>query len=165
MVYGAISEKDENIYTYLTKLFDAIGNAQLDYNWLVTDCFCNFDTAITIEEQEKGYCWISGEALTRLVHEEHVQWIFAVLSGFSKDIPLKDILNHPLPFADCYGGFWHNPISMQHPLATIEIVPWDSSLVLFFSQEKELVDQFRSGYPQSEDLTVYNARYENKQED
>jgi len=163
MVYGAINEKGEKIYTYLPTLFDAIDHAQLDYNWLITDCFCNFDTEVTLEFKKKGYCWISGEALTKLVLKDDIQWIWAVLSGFSKNIPLKKVLKYPLPFADGYGGFWHNPISMQHPLATIEIVPWDASLTLFFSTDKELVDKFRTGYPLSEDLTVHNARYESKE--
>lgn len=163
MVYGAINEKGESGYTYLPKLFAVLDNAQLQYNWLITDCFCNFDTAVTIEEREKGYCWISGEDLTQLVNENQVQWIFAVLSGFTKDISLTDALKYPLPFADGYGGFWHNPISMQHPLATVEIVPWDASLTLFFSSDKNLVEKFRKGYPRSEDLAAYNARYENKE--
>ena len=162
MVYGAINEKGERFYTYLPKLFDAIDNAQLNYNWLITDCFCNVKTPVECDVDEKGYCWISGEDLTRLVQETNVQWIWAVLSGFPKEVPLSEVLNHPLPFADGYSSFWHNPISMQHPLATVEIVPWDSALTLFFSTDKELVDQFRSGYPYSEDLTDHNAKYDSQ---
>jgi len=158
MVYGAINEKGEKFYTYLPKLFDVIDNAQLDYNWLITDCFCNTKTQIEEDIDEKGYCWISGEELTKFVRENDVQWIWAVLSGFSKEIPLSEVLTQPLPFADGYSGFWHNPISVQHPLATVEIVPWDSSLTLFFSTDKDLVDKFMTGYPYSEDLTAYNAR-------
>ena len=158
MVYGAINEKGEKFYTHLPKLFDAIDNAQLNYNWLITDCFCNTKTQIEEDIDEKGYCWISGEELTKFVRENDVQWIWAVLSGFSKEIPLSEVLIQPLPFADGYSGFWHNPISVQHPLATVEIVPWDSSLTLFFSTDKELVDKFMTGYPYSEDLTVYNAK-------
>ena len=164
MVYGAINEKSEEFYTYLPKLFDAIDNEQLNYNWLITDCFCNIDTPVEREIDEKGYCWISGEDLTKLVEENHIQWIFAVLSGFSKDISLSEVLKYPFPFADGYPGFWHNPISMQHSLATIEIVPWDATLTLFFSTKKELVDKFMSHYPHCEDLTIHNAKYEEKQE-
>ena len=40
MVYGAVNRKGEKYYTYLKKLFDAINNKQLDYNWLITDCTC-----------------------------------------------------------------------------------------------------------------------------
>lgn len=160
MVYGAINEKGEKYYTFLPKLFDAIENAQMDYNWLITDCDCNRSNKIESEYLEQGYCWISGEELTKFVQETHIQWIWAVLSGFQKDIALDEVLAYPHPWADGYPGFWKNPISMQHPLATIEIVPWDSALTLFFSKEKALVDKFRSGYPYSEDLTVYNSKFE-----
>ena len=159
MVYGAINEKGEKYYTYLPKLFDAIDNAQKNYNWLVTACDCNRPNRVEDEFLKQGYCWISGDALTEIVQEQHIQWIWAVLSGFEKDIPLEKVLEYPYPEADGYPGFWHNPISMQHPLATIEIVPWESGLTLFFSKEKELVDKFRAGYPQSEDLSVYNDRW------
>ena len=77
---------------------------------------------------------------------------------FEKDVPLEKVLEYPFPEADGYGGFWHNPITMQHPLAKIEIVPWDSGLTLFFSKDKELVQKVRCGFPQSEDLTAYNTR-------
>ena len=159
MVYGAINEKGEKYYTYLPKLFDAIDNAQKNYNWLVTACDCNVQNRVEDECLKQGYCWISGEELTKVVHEQHIQWIWAVLSGFEKDVPLEKVLEHPFPEADGYGGFWHNPITMQHPLAKIEIVPWDSGLTLFFSKDKELVQKFRCGFPQSEDLTAYNARF------
>ena len=160
MVYGAINEKGERFYTYLPKLFDAIENTQMDYNWLITACDCNCPNKVEDEYLKQGYCWISGEELTKIVRETHVQWIWAVLSGFRKEITLDEVLAHPYPDADGYPGFWHNPISMQHPLATIEIVPWDSALTLFFSKEKALVDKFRAGYPYSEDLTVYNSKFE-----
>ena len=39
-VYGAVDRKGEQYYTYLKKLFDAIGNRQVEYNWLITDCVC-----------------------------------------------------------------------------------------------------------------------------
>lgn len=160
MVYAAISEADEEYYTYLPRLFESIDNHQLDYNWLITDCFCNIDTPIEVKVDTTGYCWITGEELTDFVKKNHVQWIFAVLSGFKKDIPLECILKYPLPFADGYPGFWHLPLSMQHPLADIEIVPWDSSLLLFYSQRESLVVQFKAGYPNSENLTDYIRRYE-----
>ena len=159
MVYGAIDERSQEWYTYLPELFDAIGNAQLNYNWLVTDSFCNIGNPVQDMVDRDGYCWISGEDLTKLVEENHIQWIFAVLSGFTKDVQLSDVLEHPLPYAE-YGGFWHLPVSMQHPLATIEIVPWDSSATLFFSREEESIRQFMRGYPQSEELAAYIARHE-----
>ena len=160
MVYGAINEKGERFYTDLPKLFEAIDNAQLGYNWLVTACDCNVPNRVEEEYLRQGYCWISGEDLTGIVRERQIQWIWAVLSGFEKDIPLEKILEYPYPQADGYPGFWCSPITMQHPLSKIEIVPWDSSLTLFLSMDRELVAKFKAGYPQSEDLTSYITRHE-----
>lgn len=162
MVYGAINEKGEKYYTYLPRLFDAIDNAQLEYNWLITACDCNRPNKVEEEYLRQGYCWISGKELTQIVQETQIQWIWAVLSGFEKDIALEEVLAYPYPEADGYPGFWHNPLAMQHPLATVEIVPWDSGLTLFFSKKEELVQKFRAGYPYSEDLFAYNAKFENK---
>lgn len=152
MVYGAINEKGERFYTDLRKLFGLIGNEQRNYNWLITECRCNIDSKIETEVYDKGYCWINGDDLTSFVCENDIQWIFAVLSGFEKEMPLEKILEFPLPYADGNPDFWKAPITMQHPLATIEIVAWDSSSTLFFSTNKELAEAFRQGYPLSEDL-------------
>ena len=37
-----------------------------------------------------------------------------------------------------YDGFWKNPVSIQHPLAELEIVAWDSTLTLLISRMKPL---------------------------
>ena len=108
MIYGAISEKDERYYTYLKKVFEAIGNAQQDYNWLITDCECvtrNFETEKLLNAE---YCWITGEQLTEIILEEDFQWIWAVLSGFDKNIDISEVLKYELPYADGYRGFWRN---------------------------------------------------------
>lgn len=77
----------------------------------------------------KQYCWISGEDL----HTEDFQWIWAVLCGFDKTVALSEILGYSLPYAEDYEGFWKIPLTMQHPLAKIEIVPWDSSSTLILA--------------------------------
>lgn len=135
MVYGAVNRKGEKYYTYLKKLFDAINNKQLEYNWLITDCTCYPENPKIDAMLRKDYCWLSGEDLTDLVSQEDFQWIWAVLSGFDKSVELADILKYDLPCAEDYDGFWNKPISMQHPLAKIEIVPWDSSMAMIFSDE------------------------------
>lgn len=158
MVYGAILNKGEKFYTYLRKVFTAIGDEQKQYNWLITGCVC-YPRSQRIEELlSNEYCWLSGDELTVMVENEDFQWIWAVLSGFDKEIPLSLIIEHPLPYADGYTGFWKNPISIQHPLASVEIVPWDSSLTLLISKRMELVDQFMKAFPRSEDLSLYNSR-------
>ena len=152
MIYGAIDEKSEMWYTHLKKLFEAIDNKQLEYNWLITDWECNTDTVGTLYDE---YCWLSGEELTDLVVKKDPQWIWAVLSGFDKSVTAEEVLKHKLPFANGYGGFWKKPLSLQNPLAKIEIVAWDSYLVLILSERKEIVDSFRKHYPKSKDLIDY----------
>ena len=158
MVYGAVNRKGEKYYTYLKKLFDAINNKQLEYNWLITDCTCYPENSKIDALLRKDYCWFTGEELTALVTQEDFQWIWAVLSGFDKSVELLDVLKHDLPYAEDYEGFWSKPVSMQHPLAKIEIVPWDSSMTMIFSDDKGIIDAFRAAYPLSEDFEEYIER-------
>ena len=140
MHYGAILAKGEVGYTDLDKVFAALGNIQENYNWLITDCECNVD----IPELQYNYCWMSGNELMALQRKYHnPQWIWAVLSAFDKTVTEEQVLEYPLPDA--------RDNRVQHPLATFEIVPFDSSFVLVFSREKEIVDRFRAYFPLSED--------------
>lgn len=157
MVYGAILNKGENGYTLLQKVFNAIGGIQKEYNFLITDCECCPQTQSFEKMLSADYCWLSGDELTSMVESEDFQWIWAVLSGFKKDIPLEKVLEYPLPFAVEHTGFWEKPISIQHPLASIEIVPLDSSATILISDQKDIVDRFRKAFPLSEDLATYNA--------
>lgn len=161
MVYGAILKEGEQFYTRLGRVFAAIGEAQTGYNWLITACECYPQTPDTAARLSGEYCWLSGDELTSIVRREDFQWIWGVLSGFKPDIPLEDVLKYPLPYADGYAGFWKNPLSMQHPLASVEIVAWDSTLTLVLSRRREIVDSFRKYFPLSEDLVLYNERYMN----
>ena len=156
MVYGAIDEKDEKGYTKIGKVFEAINNKQVRYNWLITDIYY---VPRKIEEycSDKGYCWLTGEKLSQIVREDDQQWAWAVLSGFEKGIALSEVLKYPQPYADGYRGFWINPVSIQHPLATIEIVAWDSTLTLFFSKQEGLTQEFLNFVPFSEDILTYNS--------
>lgn len=158
MVYGAINAKGEKYYTYMKKLFDAIGNRQTEFNWLITDCICYPDNPKTDAMLSKNYCWITGDELTELVRQEDFQWIWAVLSGFDKTVALEEVLKYDLPKAEDYNGFWNRPISMQHPLARVEIVPWDSTMTMIFSDDKRIIDRFRAAYPFSEDFEAYLGR-------
>lgn len=154
---GVILKKGEQYYTDLSKLFTAINDVQKEYNWLVTDCVCYPQTKQFDELLSGEYCWLSGKELTRMVEIENFQWIWAVLSGFEKNILLEEVLKFPLPFAEEYTGFWEKPISIQHPLASIEIVPCDSTFTLIISNEIKIISDFKKAFPLSEDLAFYNT--------
>ena len=173
MVYGVIDKESCRYYSYLRAVFDAIKNKQAEYNWLITDTeivahSSRLDALNTsVHWQSKNgkpvavpapdYYFLSGEELTNIVAEDDSQWIWGVLSGFEKSITLEEILKYPLPEANGHEGFWKNPPSIQNPLASIEIVPWDSSCVLLLSTKKEIVEEFKKAFPQSQDLSAYNS--------
>lgn len=131
---------------------------QKDYNRLLTDIVAYPETKEYQDLFSKQYCWLSGEELTNIIEEEDFQWIWGVLSGFDKSIDIKEILNHSLPYADGYEGFWKDLLSLQHPLASIEIVAWDSSLSLIISRDRQIINDFRLNFPLSEDLEIYNKK-------
>lgn len=161
MIKGAILDKGEDGYTYFKKIFKALNNFQKDYNWLITDCEASpkrWGHEIRIHQSKHGeYAWISGEELTGIIKKDDFQWVWAVLSGFDKSCSKDDVLNYEFPAADGYGGFWEEKPSIQHPLARIELVAWDSDLTLFISKDEDLVNRFRNAFPLSRDLEEYNA--------
>ena len=155
-MYGAILRKGEEYCTHLYRIFTGINMVQKDYNWLITDIVAYPKTKEYQDLFSKEYCWLSGEELTNIIEKEDFQWIWGVLSGFDKNIDIEEVLKYSVPYADGYEGFWGNPLSLQHPLASIEIVAWDSSLSLVISKNKQIIDNVRLVFPLSEDLEVYN---------
>ena len=173
MVYGVIDKESSRYYTYLKAVFDAIENKQAEYNWLITATeivahssrLDALNTSVHWKDEDgkpiaipaPDYYFLSGEELTKIITEDDSQWIWGVLSGFEKSIPLDEILKYPLPKADGYEGFWKNPPTIQNALASMEIVPWDSSCVLLLSTKGEIVEKFKRAFPNSRELSVYNS--------
>ena len=158
MIYGSILEKGERFYTRLLGILRAIEPLHESFNWLVTDYECYPNDPLVDEFFSREYCFLSGEELSTLLEQDDFQWIWGVFSAFEQDVPLEEILKYPVPYADHNPTFWKNPLTMQHPLAQIEIVAFDSSLTLFLSKEQSYVDRFRHAFPLSEDLREYNEK-------
>jgi hypothetical protein len=155
---SAILEKGKHSYTHMNKVFQVIGNEQLKYNWLITNFECYPQDEENAGLFSEEYVWISGNRLTEIIQKEDFQFIWGVLSGFSKDVTLEEILKYDFPLADENEGFSKDDVKIQHPLADIEIVAWDSSLTLFISKDDSLFNKFRKGFPLSEDLSAQNLR-------
>jgi len=154
---GIILEKGFKYYTDMKAVLAPIRDDFKKYNWLITDCECNHYPDPKIQFNAE-YSWISGGDFLSLVNEHDIQFIWAVFSAIPKHILLDEVLKYEIPYADGYTGFWKNPISIQHPLADIEIVPWDSSLVLVISKDDDVATRVKTHFPLSEDLECYNAQ-------
>lgn len=152
---GVVIERGEKYYTYLKKLFLSINNLQRNYNWLISSYECWPCTKKYAEMLSEDFCWMTGEELTEMIECEDFQWIWGALSAFSKDIPKEKVLQYDWPKADGCGEIWQLPVDIQHPLAEIEIVAWDSSMTVFISKEDYIVDLIRESYEFAEDLEKY----------
>lgn len=155
---GAILEKRELYFTYLKHIFFSLNNIQENYNWLITDYECYPEKQEYINLFSEEYCWMSGDELTKIAADEDFQWIWGVFSAFPKELTKEEILKYPLPQCDGYTGFWNNPVSMQHPLAEMEIVAWDSSLTIFISKDDTIIDTVMYNNALAENLEIYNIK-------
>jgi len=143
-------------YTYLNKIFDALQERQNDYNWLITNIDLNHYPDMILKEEK---VWISGEELTRIVYTHDIQFIWSVLSGFEKEV-IVDINNLEIePFADGNKNFWIEKPQIQHPLAKVEMVCWDSSLFLLLSKDDIISERFKRSFSTADNLVEYNKSF------
>ena len=154
---GVILDEGFEYYTYMNVVLTPIKDDFKKYNWLITDYDCSHYPDPRIQYVE-NHAWISGEDFLGIVERHEIQFIWAVFSAIPKQVPLEEVLKYDLPQADGYRGFWENPITIQHPLAEMEIVPWDSGLVLLIAKEDDCVTRFAKHFPLSRDLAQYNAQ-------
>ena len=81
-----------------------------------------------------------------------------LISEPNKNITVEEVLKYPLPSAEDYNGYYQNPVSLQHPLSSVEIVPSDSSWTLVISSDKDIIDGYLKRYPKCEELSTFNQR-------
>ncbi len=161
MTHGTIIQKGERYYTHLKKLFESIGNAQLNYKWLITYAECYPSDEETARLFENEYVILSGHELTEIIENEDFQWIWGVFSAFDPSVSDYDILKYKLPDSE-HRGYWENPLALQHPLAEMEIAAFDSSYTLILTRDTALPDSFKTFYPDAEDLSILNESRANK---
>jgi len=158
-----LKEYDDDYFTYLKPILEPIKDAVRGYNWLVTDCevYCHPDPRIG----KPGYDWLSGDELLDIA-EHKSQFIWAVFSAIPKHVPREQALAGSaaaqLPEAEEYSGFYRNPVSIQHPLAEIEIAAIDSSYAIFISKHDALVGQWATAFEHALDLESYNDDLQRK---
>ena len=149
-------------YTDLALVFRALDGGQREFDWILTNVDCiAFDRKALPRElrppTDKPAVY-TGAALSDLVAERKIQFVWAVLSGFlPNELPDPESLD-PYPFADGNPGFWQPRPSIQHPRAVVEIVSFDSSATLLLSKRVELSRRFRAFFSDAVDLDEYNAR-------
>ncbi|MBD5463352.1 MAG: DUF2691 family protein [Lachnospiraceae bacterium] len=153
---GVVIEKGEKYVTFLNGLFASINGIQKKYNWLITGHECYPQNEKYVEILSEEYCWLTGDELTEMFENEDFQWIWGVFSAFPKEISKEKVLKFELPKAEGYGRVWQNPVCIQHPLAEIEIIAWDSSMTVFISKDDNIADLLKRNNILAEDVEKYN---------
>lgn len=93
-----------------------------------------------------------GEALpTNIVEREK-----RLTGWLPKEIAKETVLQYPFPEADGCRRIWHNPVTIQHPLAEIEIIARDSTLTVVISKDDHIAGLLREQYVLAKDLKKYN---------
>lgn len=152
---GCMIDTKEREISIVKDIFQQLSNVG-EYHWLITNIEC-WPQNEKIKEAFYGeYCWISGKDLLQFLNTEEFMWVWGVFSGFPENTKLEEVLNYDMPYADGYKGFWKNPVSIQHPLAELEIVAWDGRLLLVISKDENIIETIKKKEVSAQDLEKYN---------
>lgn len=154
---GIVIQNENKYFTFLREVFLSIDNIQKKYNWLITNYECYPQLKKNLKILSNDYCWITGEDLTAMIESENFQWIWGVFSAFPQNISKDIIMQYEFPEADGNERLWKNPIILQHPLAEIEIIAWDSTMTIFISREDSIANMLQKKFNYSVDLVKYNS--------
>lgn len=154
-----LEELPTNYYTNLQDIFVAISVIQKKYNWLISNYECNIYPSKEIPF-DKEVVFLEGKELDKIVTDHEIQFIWGVFSGFKKNFTLDNILEYSIPFADGNKKIWTSNICIQNPLAEIEIIAWDATLVIILSKDDEIIEMIKKYYPKAKDLLEYNLTNE-----
>lgn len=137
-----ISKRDDKCYTNMLKIINAIGGRNLDYNWLITEIETN-----TVDYFYDQYIILSNNELLDKLESNEIQWIWGNFSGIPTKYSKKEILNSKLPGLD---NIDKKIITIQHPLAEIEIIAYDSTFVQIITKDENIAKNFKKLYPKSQ---------------
>jgi hypothetical protein len=140
-------------FTDLNNVFVGLGNRQTDYNWLITHFECNH---YPVEALKANAVLLSGEALTEIIENHRIQFIWGTISGFPKSLPIEAIDRSILPLADGNENLWTGDAEVQHPQAHIEIICWDSSCTLLITKDDTLSALYQQYYSDAISLKARN---------
>lgn len=141
-------------------LFPAFTQELMSRNWLISNRECSHYPDERIKFRSE-YNWLDGKELLDIISTHQIQFIWAIFSGFPKPVPFDAVVKYDLPNHG-YTGYWKSPISIQHPLADMEIAAWDSSYTTLISANENFIKEFVSHFSQCEDLGQHNRERQQK---
>lgn len=148
-----------SFHTDMRLVFDAIQGCQRDFDWVITDLELNwYPPELPYLGRPEQPRRLSGVTLTEIVNKHDFQFVWGVLSAFDPTVELDLTRLMPYPCADGNSELWRPGVKIQHPLAQLEIVCFDSSCTLILTRDATLTRKVRDYFPEARDLDVHNAR-------
>lgn len=133
-----ISKGEDDYYTDILKVVNAIGGRCLNYNWLITE----IETS-TGDYFYEEYVILSNDELLDNLENKEIQWIWGTFSAIPKKYKQEEILKYNLPGVE---NIDKKEIKIQHPLAEIEIIAYDSTFVQLIAKDKTIAEKFKKLY-------------------
>ncbi len=133
-----ISKGEDDYYTDILKVVNAIGGRNLDYNWLITE----IETS-TGDYFYEEYVILSKDELLDNLENKKIQWIWGTFSAIPKKYRQEEILKYNLPGVE---NIDKKEIKIQHPLAEIEIIAYDSTFVQLIAKDKTIAEKLKKLY-------------------
>lgn len=135
---------------YFTDVGLTLRSAGIDvrsFDWYVSDVETNMPTELSGEDG----CWLTGEALDRVLGAEKLQFVRGVFSAVPRGArpPVASV-----PVADGNRALWEaDDIKPQLSGALFEIVCWDSSSTILIGLSQDQARAFRAAFPPARDLS------------
>lgn len=133
-----ISKGEDDYYTDILKVVNAIGGRSLNYNWLITE----IETS-TGDYFYEEYVILSNDELLDNLENKEIQWIWGTFFAIPKKYKQEEILKYNLPGVE---NIDKKEIKIQHPLAEIEIIAYDSTFVQLIAKDKTIAEKFKKLY-------------------
>ena len=133
-----ISKGEDDYYTDILKVVNAIGGRSLNYNWLITE----IETS-TGDYFYEEYVILSNDELLDNLENKKIQWIWGTFSAIPKKYKQEEILKYNLPGVE---NIDKKEIKIEHPLAEIEIIAYDSTFVQLIAKNKTIAEKFKKVY-------------------
>ena len=133
-----ISKGEDDYYTDILKVVNAIGGRSLNYNWLITE----IETSTGDYFYEEYVILLNDELLDNLENKK-IKWIWGTFSAIPKKYKQEEILKYNLPGVE---NIDKKEIKIEHPLAEIEIIAYDSTFVQLIAKNKTIAEKFKKVY-------------------
>lgn len=143
-VWSAVLEKDGQAHTFLGRVFDALENQQVHYNFLLVGIEA-YPVAPEFQFVNRDPVWISGEELTHMIGQEDFQWVWGALLAFLPSVSREQAVSR---VCDLYApsssdqDSWHVRNRFPETGAEFMIFAEDSTYTELLARRRELVERF-----------------------